>query len=487
MAEKTFMTMEGNEAAAYMAYPFTEVAAIYPITPSSPMATLTDRWSAMGRKNMFGQTVTLTEMQSEAGAIGAVHGAIQTGALTTSYTSSQGLMLMIPVLYRIAGERQPAVLHVAARTVGTHAMSIFGDHSDVMACRDTGWAQYCTASVQEIIDLAPVAHLAAMESNIPFMHFFDGFRTSHEIQKVEIPDMDEVVALMDKKFVKAHKDRALNPEHPTLRNTVQNPDVYFQVRESNNQDYTDLPDIVEKYFVQMNSLTGRDYRLFNYYGDPEATDIIVAMGSVTGAIQQTVDTLCAQGKKVGFIQVHLYRPFSERHLFKVLPDTCERIAVLDRSKNMGDLGEPLYQDICTAMLKKGKKVPEKTLYDLTALILDGAVIYFDKFNLMIQFLFPYYIKYGTAASRLGVHDSHIEMLYSRPYQSTRTHGAGLHGHIHVAAREPSPVQGILKILPGLPDGIYFCMGCGITVGVRRIVAAGNDLSVFYDDGSDRNF
>ena len=276
-AEKTFMTMDGNEAAAYMAYPFTEVAAIYPITPSSPMATLTDKWSAQGRKNMFGQTVTLTEMQSEAGAIGAVHGSIQTGALTTSYTSSQGLMLMIPVLYRIAGERQPAVLHVAARTVGTHAMSIFGDHSDVMACRDTGWAQYCTGSVQEVVDLTPVAHLAAMESNIPFMHFFDGFRTSHEINKVEIPDMDEVVALMDKKYVKAHKDRALNPEHPTLRNTVQNPDVYFQVRESNNQDYTDLPEIVEKYFVQINSITGKDYRLFNYYGDPEATDIIVAM------------------------------------------------------------------------------------------------------------------------------------------------------------------------------------------------------------------
>ena len=233
-------------------------------------------------------------------------------------------------------------------------MSIFGDHSDVMACRDTGWAQYCTGSVQEVVDLTPVAHLAAMESNIPFMHFFDGFRTSHEINKVEIPDMDEVVALMDKKYVKAHKDRALNPEHPTLRNTVQNPDVYFQVRESNNQDYTDLPEIVEKYFVQINSITGKDYRLFNYYGDPEATDIIVAMGSVTGAIEQTVDTLCAQGKKVGFIQVHLYRPFSERHLLKVLPDSCERIAVLDRCKCMGDLGEPLYQDVCTVMRRAGK-------------------------------------------------------------------------------------------------------------------------------------
>ena len=350
---KQFMTMDGNEAAAYMAYPFTEIAAIYPITPSSPMATLTDKWAAGGRKNMFGQPVTLTEMQSEAGAIGAVHGAIQTGALTTSYTSSQGLMLMIPVLYRIAGERQPAVLHVAARTVGTHAMSIFGDHSDVMACRDTGWAQYCTASVQEVIDLTPVAHLAAMESNIPFMHFFDGFRTSHEINKVEVPDMDAVIKLMNPKYVKAHKDRALNPEHPTLRNTVQNPDVYFQVRESNNWDYEKLPDIVEKYFHKINKLTGRDYQLFNYYGDPQATDVIVAMGSVTGAIQQTIDTLMAQGRKVGYVQVHLYRPFSEKHLWLAMPETVERIAVLDRSKCMGNGGEPLYQDICTAVLRAG--------------------------------------------------------------------------------------------------------------------------------------
>lgn len=351
--EKTFRTMDGNMAAAYMAYPFTEIAAIYPITPSSPMATLTDRWAAAGRKNMFGQTVTLTEMQSEAGAIGAVHGSIQTGALTASYTSSQGLMLMIPVLYRIAGERQPAVLHVAARTVGTHAMSIFGDHSDVMACRDTGWAQYCTASVQEVVDLTPVAHLAAMESNIPFMHFFDGFRTSHELAKVEIPDEEDVIALMDMKYVKAHKDRALNPEHPTLRNTVQNPDVYFQVREANNTDYDKLPGVVEKYFKKISKLTGREYKLFNYYGDPEATDIIVAMGSVTGAIQQTVDTLMAEGRKIGFVQVHLYRPFSEKHLWEVVPETVERIAVLDRCKCMGNGGEPLYQDICTAVLRSG--------------------------------------------------------------------------------------------------------------------------------------
>ena len=352
---KRFATMDGNEAAAHMAYPFTEIAAIYPITPSSPMATLTDKWAAKGRLNMFGQTVKLTEMQSEAGAIGAVHGSIQTGALTTSFTSSQGLMLMIPVLYRIAGERQPAVLHVAARTVGTHAMSIFGDHSDVMACRETGWAQYCTGSVQEVADLASVAHLAAMETNIPFMHFFDGFRTSHEINKIEVPDEEAVVSLMNRDYIKALKDRALNPEHPTLRNTVQNPDIYFQVREANNADYDNLPQVVEKYFDKMSEITGREYKLFNYYGDPDATDVIVAMGSVSGAIQQTVDTLRADGQKIGFIQVHLYRPFSEKHLLEALPDTTQRIAVLDRCKNMGSLGEPLYEDICTTMLKADKK------------------------------------------------------------------------------------------------------------------------------------
>lgn len=354
--KKHFATMDGNEAAAYMAYPFTEVAAIYPITPSSPMATLTDKWSAQGRKNIFGQTVTLTEMQSEAGAIGAVHGAIQTGALSTSYTSSQGLMLMIPVLYRIAGERHPAVLHVAARTVGTHAMSIFGDHSDVMACRETGFAQYCTASVQEIADLAPVAHLAAIESSIPFMHFFDGFRTSHEINKIEIPDMDEITGLMNREALADFKNRALNPEHPTLRNTVQNGDIYFQVREANNKDYDDLPEIVEKYFHKINELTGRHYELFNYYGDPEATDIVIAMGSVTGAIQQAVDSLRREGRKVGFLQVHLYRPFSAKHFLAGIPDTVKRIAVLDRCKDMGALGEPLYEDVCTAIFKAKRDI-----------------------------------------------------------------------------------------------------------------------------------
>ena len=346
---KKFVTMDGNEAAAHMAYPFTEIAAIYPITPSSPMAGLTDAWSAKGRKNLFGQTVTLTEMQSEAGAIGAVHGALQAGSLSTTYTSSQGLMLMIPVLYRIAGERLPAVLHVASRTVGTHAMSIFGDHSDVMACRETGFALLSTGSVQEVADLAPVAHLAAVKGSIPFLHFFDGFRTSHEINKVDLPDEAAVTALLDKDALKAFRDRALNPEHPTLRNTVQNGDVYFQMREANNGFYNALPDVVEDYMAKISAITGREYHLFNYYGAPDATDVIIAMGSVSSTAREAVDALVAQGRKVGFLQVHLYRPFSMKHFLASLPETVERIAVLDRCKDMGSIGEPLYEDVCTAL------------------------------------------------------------------------------------------------------------------------------------------
>ena len=353
--ERKFATMDGNEAAANRAYPFTEIAAIYPITPSSPMAEKTDAWSANGRKNMFGQTVTLTEMQSEAGAIGAVHGSIQTGALSTSFTSSQGLMLMIPVLYRIAGERQPAVLHVAARTVGTHGMSIFGDHSDVMACRQTGFAMFCSASVQEISDLAPVAHLAAIKSSIPFMHFFDGFRTSHEINKVEVFPEEMYLNMVDQEALQRFKDNALNPEHPTLRNTVVNGDVYFQVREANNRFYNNLPDIVEGYLQQINEQTGRNYHLFNYYGDPEATDVVIAMGSVTGAAREAVDALRAQGRKVGFLQVHLFRPFSAEYFLSALPETAERIAVLDRCKDMGSIGEPLFEDVCTALVSKKRR------------------------------------------------------------------------------------------------------------------------------------
>ena len=349
---KNHVTMDGNEAAATMAYPFTEIAAIYPITPSSPMAGMTDAWSAKGRKNLFGQTVTLTEMQSEAGAIGAVHGALQTGALATTFTSSQGLMLMIPVLYRIAGERLPAVLHVASRTVGTHAMSIFGDHSDVMACRETGFALLSTGSVQEVADLASVAHLAAIEASIPFLHFFDGFRTSHEINKVALPDQGAIASLLDREALRGFRDRALNPEHPTLRNTVQNGDVYFQVREANNTDYASLPALVEGYFEKISALTGRDYHLFNYYGDPEATDVIVAMGSVSGAVHEAVDALRAEGRKVGYVQVHLYRPFSIRHFLSALPASVRRVAVLDRCKDMGALGEPLYEDVCAALLNE---------------------------------------------------------------------------------------------------------------------------------------
>ena len=351
---KKFVTMDGNEAAAHMAYPFTEIAAIYPITPSSPMAGLTDAWSAKGRKNLFGQTVTLTEMQSEAGAIGAVHGALQAGSLSTTYTSSQGLMLMIPVLYRIAGERLPAVLHVASRTVGTHAMSIFGDHSDVMACRQTGFALLSTGSVQEVADLAPVAHLAAVKGSIPFLHFFDGFRTSHEINKVDLPDEQEVTALLDKDALKAFRDRALNPEHPTLRNTVQNGDVYFQMREANNGFYNALPDMVEDYMAKISEITGREYHLFNYYGAKDATDVVIAMGSVSSTAREAVDALLAQGRKVGFLQVHLYRPFSMKHFLSALPESVERIAVLDRCKDMGSIGEPLYEDVCTAL--KGKDI-----------------------------------------------------------------------------------------------------------------------------------
>ena len=353
---KNYVTMDGNEAAAHMAYPFTEIAAIYPITPSSPMAGLTDAWSAKGRKNVFGQTVTLTEMQSEAGAITAVHGALQTGSLATTYTSSQGLMLMVPVLYRIAGERLPAVLHVASRTVGTHAMSIFGDHSDVMACRQTGFAMLSSGSVQEVADLAPVAHLSAIEGRIPFMHFFDGFRTSHEINKIELPDMDAVGALINQDALKEFRDGSLNPEHPTLRNTVQNGDVYFQVREAHNTFYDALPDIVEKYLGEINKITGRDYHVFNYYGDADATDVVIAMGSASGVIRDAVDALRKEGKKVGFLQVHLYRPFSAKYFLSTLPASVKRIAVLDRCKAMGAAGEPLFEDVCSVLMNSDRDI-----------------------------------------------------------------------------------------------------------------------------------
>ena len=350
-----YVTVDGNQAAAHVAYDFTEVAAIYPITPSSPMAEHTDRWSAQGRLNMFGQRVQLTEMQSEAGAIAAIHGVLQAGGLGTSFTSSQGLMLMVPVLYRIAGERLPGVLHVASRTVGTHAMSIFGDHSDVMACRDTGFAQLSSGSVQEAADMAAVAHLAAVKGSIPFMHFFDGFRTSHELSRIDMPDTKELTALMDTEALDRFRARALNPEHPMLRATVQNGDVYFQVREANNTAYDQLADVVEDVMAQVAGVTGREYHVFDYYGAADATDVVVAMGSVSGTVQEACDYLNARaqangtGKRYGFLQVHLYRPFSAKHFLGALPETVQRIAVLDRCKCMGSAGEPLYLDVSSVI------------------------------------------------------------------------------------------------------------------------------------------
>ena len=353
MTTKTYVTMDGNEAAAYVAYAFTEIAAIYPITPSSPMAGKTDVWSAKGKENLFHQTVRLIEMQSEAGAAAAVHGALQTGALATSITSSQGLMLMIPVMHRIAGERLPGVLHVAARTVGVHAMSIFGDHSDVMSCRNTGFAMLCTGSVQEVMDLAGVAHLAAIKGRAPFMHFFDGFRTSHEIDKVEQIGYDDLKAMLDTDALDAFRAHALNPEHPMIRATVQNPDIFFQVREASNNDYAALPGIVEDYMAKINAVTGRDYHCFNYYGAPDADRVVVAMGSVSGCVEEVVDALNARGEKVGFVQVHLFRPFDVKRFTDALPETVKAVAVLDRTKEPGSAGEPLYQDVCTALRGRG--------------------------------------------------------------------------------------------------------------------------------------
>ena len=296
---KIMKIVDGNEAAAYVAYAFTEVAGIYPITPSSPMAEHTDTWSANGLKNVFGQQVRLVEMQSEAGAAGAVHGCLEAGALATSYTASQGLMLMIPTLHRISGERLPGVLHVAARTVGTHAFSIFGDHSDVMNCRQTGWGMLCSGSVQEIMDIAGVAHLSAIKSRIPFLHWFDGFRTSHEVQKVEAIEYDEFAKLIDYDAVKAFRNNAINPDDPKIRSTVENPDIYFQVREANNMDYEALPGIVEDYLGEISKIVGREYHLFNYYGAPDADRIIIAMGSIKGTIEEVIKHLNEKGEKVG--------------------------------------------------------------------------------------------------------------------------------------------------------------------------------------------
>ena len=352
MARNT-QTLDGNEAAAYASYAFTEVAGIYPITPSSPMAEHVDAWAAKGRKNIFGQTVTVSEMQSEGGAAGAVHGSLAAGALTTSYTASQGLLLMIPNMYKIAGELLPGVLHVSARAVASHALSIFGDHSDVMACRQTGFAFLASTNVQEIIDLGAVAHLAAIRGRVPFVHFFDGFRTSHELQKVELTSYDDYAKLVDKDAVKAFRDHALNPERPELRGTAQNPDIFFQAREASNKFYDAIPGIVQGYMDDIAKLTGRRYNLFDYYGAPDAERVIIAMGSVNDTIEETIDHLMKGGEKVGLVKVRLYRPFSAEALVAAVPKTAKAVATLDRTKEPGAVGEPLYQDVASAYLEYG--------------------------------------------------------------------------------------------------------------------------------------
>ena len=343
--EKKFITCDGNTAVANIAYLFSEHAAIYPITPSSPMAENIDEWAAHGKKNLWGETVKVTELQSEGGASGTVHGSLQAGALTTTYTASQGLLLMIPNMYKIAGEMLPAVFHVSARTLASHALSIFGDHQDVMACRQTGFALLASGSVQEAQDLAAVAHLSAIKSSIPFLHFFDGFRTSHEIQKIEALDEEDLKKMVSKKSIQNFKARALNPDNPVTRGTAQNGDVFFQAVESRNQFYDAVPDVVARYMGEISELTGRQYRPFSYYGSPDAENIIVAMGSVTETIKETIDYLEKKGRKYGLVTVHLYRPFSEKYFLKALPKHVKKIAVLDRTKEPGALGEPLYLDV----------------------------------------------------------------------------------------------------------------------------------------------
>ena len=343
--QKKFITCDGNEAAAHISYMFSEVAAIYPITPSSTMAEHVDEWAAAGRKNIFGETVLVQEMQSEAGAAGAVHGSLQAGALTTTYTASQGLLLMIPNMYKIAGENLPCVFHVSARTLASHALCIFGDHQDVMSCRQTGFAMLCEGSVQEVMDLAGVAHLSTLKARVPFINFFDGFRTSHEIQKIEKLDNEDLAPLIDQEALAEFRNRAMNPMNPVMRGMAENPDHFFQHREACNPFYEEVPAIVEDYMKKISEITGREYGLFNYYGAPDAERVIIAMGSVTEAIREVIDYLTAKGEKVGLVAVHLYRPFSAKHFLAAVPKTAKRIAVLDRTKEPGSNGEPLYMDV----------------------------------------------------------------------------------------------------------------------------------------------
>ena len=348
------MTIDGNTAASHVAYAFSDVAAIYPITPSSPMAEVADDWAANGRKNLFGQEVRIAEMQSEGGAAGAVHGSLKAGALTTTFTASQGLLLMIPNMYKISGELLPGVFHVSARALAAHALSIFGDHSDVMSCRQTGFAMLASASVQEVMDLALVSHLSAIKGSVPFLHFFDGFRTSHEVQKIELIDYEDMDKLLDRDAVAAFRARALNPEHPHQGGTAQNPDIYFQGREAANKYYNAIPGIVQHYMDEVGKVTGRHYHLFDYVGAADAENVIVVMGSGADVCEETINYLNAQGQKLGLLKVRLYRPFAAEKFVEALPKSCKRIAVLDRTKEPGSLGEPLYQDVINALVEAGR-------------------------------------------------------------------------------------------------------------------------------------
>ena len=353
MDKKKAVIMDGNEAAAYVSYAFTEVAGIFPITPSSPMAEHVDEWAANGKKNLFGQPVQVVEMQSEGGAAGTVHGSLQSGALTTTYTASQGLLLMIPNMYKIAGEMLPGVFHVSARTLSAHALSIFGDHSDVMGVRSTGFAMLASSSPQEVMDLGAVAHLAAIHCRMPFLHFFDGFRTSHEIQKIEALDYEDLRPLVDMDALRAFRRNSLNPEHPATRGTTVNPDIFFQCREACNEKVDSIPEAVEKYMTEISKLTGREYKLFNYYGAADAERVVVLMGSGAETAKEAIDYLTAQGEKVGLLNVHLYRPFAADKFLSAIPASCKKLAVLDRTKEPGAMGEPLYQDICSVYKEKG--------------------------------------------------------------------------------------------------------------------------------------
>ncbi|MCF0142228.1 MAG: 2-oxoacid:acceptor oxidoreductase family protein, partial [Parasporobacterium sp.] len=348
MARK-MKTMDGNTAAAHVSYAYSDVAAIYPITPSSVMAELADKWATDGLKNIFGREVQVTEMQSEAGAAGAVHGSLSVGALTTTFTASQGLLLMIPNMYKIAGEQLPAVIDVSARAIATHALSIFGDHSDIYACRQTGFAFLCSSGVQEVMDLTPVAHLSAIKGRVPFVNFFDGFRTSHELQKIQVWDYADLKDMADMDAIDAYKASALNPNRACQMGSAQNPDIFFQVKEASNKAYEELPAVVEEYMNKINAKIGTDYGLFNYYGAPDAEHVIIAMGSVCETAEEAIDFLNAQGGKYGIIKVRLYRPFSVKHLINVIPKTVKQISVLDRTKEPGSLGEPLYLDVVAAL------------------------------------------------------------------------------------------------------------------------------------------